>query len=55
MSLSELPAVTEAQARAFVAEAERLLRGAGGRPEQKDAPAAGWWDGAAHRGAAGGK
>ena len=38
--LSELPAVTEAQARAFVAEAERLLRAAGGRPEQKDAPAA---------------
>ncbi len=37
--LSELPAVTEAQARAFVAEAERLLRAAGGRPETKDAPA----------------
>jgi hypothetical protein len=40
VSLSELPAVTEAQARAFVAEAECLLRGAGGRPEQKDAPTA---------------
>ena len=40
VALSELPAVTEAQARAFVAEAERLLRAAGGRPEQKDAPAA---------------
>jgi hypothetical protein len=37
--LSELPVVTEAQARAFVAEAERLLRAAGGRPEAKDEPA----------------
>jgi putative DNA primase/helicase len=31
--LSELPVVTEAQACAFVAEAELLLRAAGGRPE----------------------
>jgi putative DNA primase/helicase len=37
--LSELPAMTEAQARAFVAEAERLLRNAGGHPEAKDEPA----------------
>ena len=39
VSLSELPAVTEAQVRAFVAEAERLLRGAGGHPEGKHAAA----------------
>lgn len=37
--LSELPVVTEAQACAFVAEAELLLRAAGGRPEAKDEPA----------------
>jgi putative DNA primase/helicase len=37
--LSELPVVTDAQARAFVAEAESLLRAAGGRPEAKDEPA----------------
>jgi putative DNA primase/helicase len=41
VSLSELPAVTEAQARAFVAETESLLRAAGGCPEQQDAPADG--------------
>jgi hypothetical protein len=33
--LSGLPVVTEMQARAFVAEAERLLRAAGGHPETK--------------------
>jgi hypothetical protein len=34
--LAVLPAITEAEAHAFVAEAERLLRAAGGRPEDKD-------------------